>query len=264
MSFGISRSRSRTGLSTGGGGLRVPTKADQPTRDAFKDVDDRLRKIERSPFGKSRSRSGKQAKGLGRAKPEKLTKTIDSEVRGDIRVENKAEILGEVDIPQLFDGLIEEVPSETGGSSEAQRVLNIKSSVAIAPGSVSAETGRFRTLHAESGPGTIAIYPLFLLKDTNFIQSATNIHAARFVHTGVIIGAYGRYVAGTSVAGNIQVGGNDIISSDFTLVSAGSWTDLAPDQNLSVTMNDRLRFDITTVVGNVTDVSFYVVVKVTS
>lgn len=112
--------------------IRIPPKADQDLRNAFLDVEERLRKLESKP-------------------PEKISEGVqipqtpadlDLDVEGDLRVANDVRIEGSIDAPHLYDGLFELAPS--GYPNDAQRVMNLHSSLVIAPGGLSADSIKSR------------------------------------------------------------------------------------------------------------------------
>ena len=115
--------------------IRIPPKADIETQAAFRDVEERLRKLE-SRGEKSISPEPQIFKG----------NSEDLEVASDLRVGNDVRIEGSVDAPHLYEGLIKVVPAEAGDTSIAQRVINISGSVAIVPGGLSADSIRCRYL----------------------------------------------------------------------------------------------------------------------
>jgi hypothetical protein len=119
--------------------IRIPPESDKNTRDVFQDIEDRLRAIEERISVVAPPEADEPTGPVG-----------DTEVSGDMYVEGSLdigenlEVLGEVDAPHLYEGLIEPAPS--GIPHIAQRVINMHGSLAIVPGSLSAGGVRCRTL----------------------------------------------------------------------------------------------------------------------
>ena len=116
--------------------IRIPPKADIETRNAFLDIEERLRKLETQPAEKISEVAETPA----------VEVDPDINVEGDLTVANDVRIEGSIDAPHLFEGLIKVVPTAIG--SAAQRTINMGASLAIAPGGLSADSVRCRELFA--------------------------------------------------------------------------------------------------------------------
>jgi hypothetical protein len=118
--------------------IRIPPKADIETRNAFLDVEERLKALEAQ---KIQRKSETPTEEIVEEDP-------DLQVDGDLIVENDIRIEGSVDAPHLYEGLIKVVPAGEAGTSIAQRTINLASSLAIAPGGLSADSVRARMIDA--------------------------------------------------------------------------------------------------------------------
>ena len=114
-----------------------------------------------------------------------------------------------------------------------------------------------------SGPGKVVPHGIYLYNTLTFLEEYS-YQTTRAHVTGTITAAYGVSEAGTSIQGNINVGGNDICSSNFTITSGSGWTDLSANQNLSISPGDEIQFDVDTVTGDVETLAIYFLVKVDS
>lgn len=177
--------------------IRIPPKADIDLRNAFLDIEDRLRKLESTETEKISEES---------ETPIEETDT-DLEVEGDLIVANDVTIEGSVSAPHLYDGLVKVVPTAIG--SEAQRTINMAASLAIVPGGLSADSVRTRMLDATGVLG----------------PTGTDIGAA----VGGGVGCYLRRAATTSVSAST----NTDFTPDTSISQMGgtfwtSGTDITP------------------------------------
>jgi hypothetical protein len=123
--------------------IRIPPEADQNTRNAFTDIENRLKRLEQ----KSAQNVVPPVTQVVESPLYEDTEILKSaNFDGDVRVDNDLEVKGSVDIPGAFEGMIQTVPIGTGGTSHATNQMNIQGSVAIAPGGLSADSLRGRVL----------------------------------------------------------------------------------------------------------------------
>ena len=128
--------------------IRIPQKADLDTQNAFKDVAEELQSIDelRTAIRDLKQQMEGQQKQLDTTSPAPtLTQLGDTSIVGDLRVDGSLNVRGDVDAPQILDGLVVAVPAETGGASAAQRVVEVNASLAVLS-ALSAETVRARNL----------------------------------------------------------------------------------------------------------------------
>jgi hypothetical protein len=83
--------------------IPIPTEADINTRRAFESIENRLRALEKKPSG------GEDLIGLDdRLRSiEDKSDPEDTEINGDLWVANDITAHGEIDMPHLYEGLIE-------------------------------------------------------------------------------------------------------------------------------------------------------------
>jgi hypothetical protein len=143
------------------GGVRNPPKATIEDRSAFLDIEERLSDLEENFLSISQT-----------PRPVETFESIneDLEVASDLRVGNDLRVEGSVDAPHLYEGLIEVVPAAI--TSPAQRVINMKSSLAIAPGSLSADTVRCRKVDIDDPDSHRRHDPSYVVVEDDFIHSS--------------------------------------------------------------------------------------------
>ena len=142
--------------------IRIPQKADIDTQNAFKDVAEELQSLDelRTAIRDLKQQVEGQQRRLDTASPTPtLTQLGDTSIVGDLRVDGSLNVRGDVDAPQILDGLVVATPAETGGASAAQRVVEVHGSLAVL-NSLSAETIRCRNLHAMTPMGEISYFNL--------------------------------------------------------------------------------------------------------
>jgi len=114
--------------------IRIPQKADLDTQNAFKDVAEELQSIDELRIAVrdlQRQMDGQQ-KQLDTVNPvPTLTQLGDTSVVGDLRVDGSLNVRGDVDAPQILDGLVVATPAGTGDASISQRVVEVHASLAV-------------------------------------------------------------------------------------------------------------------------------------
>lgn len=129
--------------------IRIPTTADKQLRDAFEDVQQALSELEaaRLQIQSLEAEVRELREQISGGDTSVLTQHGDTIIEGDLRVEGDVTIRGDVAAPQILDGVAVATPAETGGSSSAQRVVEVHGSLAVL-NALSAHTMRAARLDA--------------------------------------------------------------------------------------------------------------------
>ena len=217
--------------------IPVPVDASKDLRRALENIENRLSALEKPSASKPvTSEDVKKIQGELETLRDtsSLTKFKDVALDGDLRVENELTVLGAVDAPHLYEGLIEVVPSGEAGTHAAQRVINLKGSLAIAPGGLSADSIRAREYHGFIEQHGGAIY------DGNGLSDAVSFNVWQAPYNCTVVAVRGFIADGTSADINAQIAGNDLLSSDLTVDDVAVWVDGGACQNTAVKSGDSL------------------------
>ena len=227
--------------------IRIPPKADYEIQTAFQDVVAELAKL-RNEIG-SISTSQSETLVDSTVVPEYQT-TRDMLVEGDLRVENDLTVLGSITAP-IADGLIGAVPAETGGSSAAQRVIDVHASMSV-KNALQADTLRARVFQFTEAHGGVYV-------NVNGITATANIIAWQAPYKCNVVAVRGYRVGGTSASINARKNGSsNHLSSALSLSSADTWMDGGAVQNVSYNADDKLEIMLTAVAGSPTQIGVQV------
>ena len=145
--------------------IPVPTDADIQLQRAFADVENRLNTLEKTP------RDQEPPDVVANSVSDERVFDGDTIMDGSLEIGDDLEVLGSVNAPHLYEGLIKVFPDQSGTSGSPGRVINIASSVAIVPGSLSADTVRCRRLDVNEKDSYILPDPSFVSVVDDFIHS---------------------------------------------------------------------------------------------
>jgi hypothetical protein len=220
----------------------IPPDADINIRRALENIENRLTALEKP-------------KPAAVIVPEKkvevvsdLTTLKNVQINGDLRVENELDVLGAVDAPHLHEGLIEVVPSGEAGTSTAQRTLNVKGSVVIAPGGLSTHSIHARKWYGLLEPRGIGLFD----KYGNAIQTC-QLACVPFPYACTARSLHVWLEDGTSVDVNAHKNGSSqMLASDLQTTSTGAWVTSGALQNNTFAPGDWLEIEWAAVSGTVT------------
>lgn len=199
--------------------IRIPTQSDIDIQNAFFDVQqelERLRQsIDRIDTSGTDTTSLENAAELAQEKLNKLE--FFSEIEEPPGVKKSGMPLRVLHQDgtwrEIADGLISAVPSGTGGASTDQRVVNVRGSVAIAPGGLSTDSVHARTIDVNS----IDADDVVITDDLNVTDTVTINEAAGGASASLVLDA------GVSTATDLTITANN--SSDdaqFYIINAAS------------------------------------------
>jgi len=152
--------------------IPVPTDADIQLQRAFADVENRLNTLEKTP------RDQEPPVVVVDPVPDERVLDGDTVMDGSLEIGDDLEVLGNVNAPHLYEGLIKVVPEGLDGVI-AQRTINMQASLAIVPGSLSADTVRCRRLDVNEKDS-------YLLPDPTYVSYVDD-----FIHGNAVSGSAG-------------------------------------------------------------------------